>query len=228
MKRILSILKKDYKHVIIRCVFIISIGITVQGYVHLNNFRGKVFNIITAFDAALPFIKYFVIAYIAWYIYVGLIMFYFAVCDKKKFFKLLISINAGMLICYVIYYFFPTMVERPVIASNDFFSKIVKLIYKRDHPYNCFPSIHVLDSVLCAAYINRENNIKLKTKLISSFISVMIIFSTFFIKQHYIYDAVSAAALSYALYYTLNFKDIKARRQVKLGTAADDVNNEGV
>lgn len=228
MKYMLSILKKDYKYVIIRCSFIISIWINVKGYVYLNNFRGKVFNIRTAFDAALPFNKYFVIAYVAWYIYVGFVLFYFAVCDKKKFFKLLICINAGMIVCYIVYYFYPTMVVRPQIVSNDVFSNAVKFIYRRDHPYNCFPSIHVLDSILCAAYINRDKLFTLKAKLISSFISAMIIFSTLFIKQHYVYDAVSAIVLSYALYYILNFKEIKLKHQMKLISTVESVKNEGV
>ena len=228
MKHMLSILKRDYKYVIIRCTFIISIWINVQGYVYLNNFRGKVFNVRTAFDAALPFNKYFVIAYVFWYIYVALILFYLAVCDGNKFYKLLICINAGMIACYIVYYFYPTIVIRPEIVSSDVFSQAVKFIYRRDHPYNCFPSIHVLDSVLCAIYINRDKILSLKIKLISSFISVMIIFSTFFIKQHYIYDAVSATILSYALYYILNFKEIKVKYQLKLKTTDDSVKSEGV
>ncbi|WDU83138.1 phosphatase PAP2 family protein [Caloramator sp. Dgby_cultured_2] len=108
--------------------------------------------------------------------------------------------------CYIL--FFPTTVPRPLLKGDDIFIKAVNFIYKRDNPYNCFPSIHVLDSFLAAVYINREENISYKLKITSSVISFSIILSTLFIKQHYVYDALSAMVLAYIMYYSLNYAAI--------------------
>lgn len=211
MKGFIGEALKDYKAVAVRLSFLISIGISTIIYGHLNNYRGRVYHIQTPIDQAIDFNRFFVVPYVIWYIYVGLCFFYYAVRDEKKFFKILITVNIGMLICYVIYYFFPTYVPRPQVYGNDIFAEAVRFIYRRDNPYNCFPSIHVLDSVIMGIYINRDTDFSYKTKMISSITAITIIFSTFFIKQHYVYDAVAASIIAYGLYAAFNYKYILAK-----------------
>ena len=40
---------------------------------------------------------------------------------------------------------------------------------------------------------------------------MLFIFSTLFIKQHYVYDAISATIIAYGAYFALNYSDIKAK-----------------
>ncbi|CCJ33033.1 MULTISPECIES: phosphatase PAP2 family protein [Caloramator] len=208
MERIVEKVKTNYKEIALRLLFLLSIGGLTKIYVILNNYRGKVYHLKTALDTIIPFNKYFVVPYLYWYIYMAVVFVYFAVTDGKKYFKLLSGIIIGMALCFVIYYFFPTTVPRPLLKGDDIFIKAVNFIYKRDNPYNCFPSIHVLDSFLAAVYINREENISYKLKITSSVISFSIILSTLFIKQHYVYDALSAMVLAYIMYYSLNYAAI--------------------
>ncbi|MCX7902901.1 MAG: phosphatase PAP2 family protein [Caloramator sp.] len=215
MERIVEKIKTNYREIAFRLLFLFSIGALTKIYVILNNYRGKVFHLKTALDSLIPFNKYFVVPYIYWYIYMAAVFVYFAVTDGKKYFKLLFGIIVGMIICFIIYYFLPTTVPRPPIKGDDIFIRAVNFIYKRDNPYNCFPSIHVLDSFLAAVYINREENISYKLKIISSFISFSIILSTLFIKQHYVYDALSAMVLSYIMYYGFNYNVIIERIRQK-------------
>jgi membrane-associated phospholipid phosphatase len=208
MRNLLRDTIKDHRNVLKRILFSVSIAISIQIYGILNNYRGKVYHIQTAFDTAIPFNKYFVVPYIIWYFYVAFVLFYYAVYDDKRYFKLLAGINIGMLICYVIYYFFPTYTPRPTVYGNDIFADAVRFVYSRDNPYNCFPSIHVLDSVLIGVYINRDENISPIAKLISTAIAISIVFSTLFIKQHYVYDVISGAILAYSIYIAFNYREI--------------------
>ncbi|EYE88506.1 hypothetical protein Q428_07460 [Fervidicella metallireducens AeB] len=200
---------KDYKNVIKRLLLLSSIAIMSLVYVYLNNDRGRVYHIPSKFDMLVPFNKYFIVPYTFWYVYLGIIFFYFAVYNEKKYYKLLGGILLGMAVCFIIYYVFPTTVPRPTVYGEDVFARGVRAIYQRDNPYNCFPSIHVLESVLVAVYINREESVTPIMKMVSTVCCILIIFSTFFIKQHYVYDAISATIIAYGLYLGFNYNEVK-------------------
>ena len=82
---------------------------------------------------------------------------------------------------------------RPVIPNTDFITDLViKLTFLYDSPpLNCFPSIHCL---FCfqVIYGFTFSKVKNKTKILIILFSILIIFSTLFIKQHYIFDVISA------------------------------------
>ena len=108
---------------------------------------------------------------------------------------------------YIIYYFYPTYVPRPMITGTDFLSNMVLNLYAADNPYNCFPSIHVLNSVLIALYTYESDKVYKSTKVICVIISSFIILSTMFIKQHYFADVAVAIIFAFVLYFSFkNFK----------------------
>ncbi|WP_374120487.1 phosphatase PAP2 family protein [Neobacillus sp. PS3-40] len=100
----------------------------------------------------------------------------------------------------MIYFFFQTTVPRPKLEGNSFLIELVQLIYSRDLPYNCFPSIHVLTSLaIMLGYLH----LKIKHILHSIFIYItgtMIIISTLFVKQHVILDIFGALMLTLLTY----------------------------
>ncbi|TDT63367.1 phosphatase PAP2 family protein [Fonticella tunisiensis] len=220
-------IKTDYKNIIIRLLFTVSLAITSLGYTLLNNYRGKVYNIQTTLDTIIPFNKYFIVPYLIWYLYVGFFIFYYSIMDDKRYFKILIGINVGMIISFIIFYFFPTTVPRPFVYGKDIFAKLVRLVYLNDNPYNCFPSIHVLDSVIIGAYVNRDPKISSAVKIISTSIAISIIFSTVFVKQHYVYDVVGGAALAYFMYFVCNYKEVSAKLACKMQVSSEKQVNVG-
>lgn len=211
MRKLLIEAVNNYKTIIPRLLLLVTIAINSGIYTLLNNYRGKVYHIPSSVDSLVHFNKYFVVPYAIWYFYVVFVLFYYAVYDDKRYIKLLFGINAGMIVCFIIFYFFPTFVPRPEVYGNDIFARAVRAIYVRDNPYNCFPSIHVLDSVLIAIYINADDKISPFYKTIASSISILILLSTMFIKQHYFYDVVAAAGLAGVVYFAFNYKDIAVR-----------------
>lgn len=209
MKGFIEDFKNDYKNVFKRALYLASIILTSGMYAFLNtNILGKIYHIPCWIDKIIPFNKYFIIFYLSWYIYIGVTMTYYIVRDEKRYFKLLWGINAGMIACFIVYIFFQTTVPRPEVYGNDVFTILVKFIYGRDNPYNCFPSIHVFESIIIAIYVNRDSSFNISTKLLSSFFALMITISTLYVKQHYFYDAVSGIVLAYGIYAAFNYKEL--------------------
>ena len=200
MTYILDIIISEWKVIVKRGIWALSVPIVSIIYALLNKDRGWVNVVETSVDKHIPFIKYFVTPYVLWYVYVGFFLMLLCVVNGKSYRKLLISLLIGMTTSYLIFYVFPTTVPRPIISSKDVFSKIVLIIYNRDNPYNCFPSIHVINAALTAIYVNREGKLNIATKSISTIISILIILSTMFIKQHYFLDVVAGILIAYTLY----------------------------
>lgn len=200
MQEVREPIRYDVKNIIKRSFLMLSIPTMNIIYEMLNKDTGKAILMETNLDRLIPFNRFFIIPYVLWYGYIAFFLIYFCIIDAKQYYKLLGCMNAGLLVCYLIFYFFPTTVTRPVLNGNDIFIKLVKLIYLKDKPYNCFPSIHVLHSMLVALCVIEEDKISKVIKYISSFIAVSIIISTLFVKQHYIPDIVSGIILAISLY----------------------------
>ena len=124
-----------------------------------------------------------------------------------------------MIICYVTFYIFPTTVPRPTIITKDIFSRLVLSIYKNDNPYNCFPSVHVVNAMIVSIYVNREKKFNKIIKIFSSLVAILIMISTMFIKQHVFLDVVSGIIVAYAVYMSVSSYDIIKKRIAKIQTS---------
>ncbi|ERI93565.1 hypothetical protein HMPREF1982_01649 [Clostridiales bacterium oral taxon 876 str. F0540] len=155
-----------------------------------------VYSLVTDFDKMIPFTKEFIIPYISWYPFIFLSLLYFYIKDSDIYYKEIIGIILGMFISYGIYFVFQTAVPRPELSENDIFTKLVALIYTNDKPFNCFPSLHVLETYLIMKGIKISNcKNKLNSFIINS-VGIMIIISTQLVKQHVILDLVFAIILA--------------------------------
>ena len=95
-----------------------------------------------------------------------------------------------------IYIIFPTTFDRPNILSNNIFDFMVKWIYSNDIPaINCFPSFHCVLCFMWIIYIGLNKNINKVIRIIFTIISIGIILSTMFVKQHSYIDIIGAFVL---------------------------------
>lgn len=147
---------------------------------------------ITDIDMKIPFIKLFAIPYLMWYPFITLALVYFCFHYKKTYYKVLCSIIFGLITSYIVYYFFQTTVPRPELYGNDILTNIVRLIYKTDKPYNCFPSIHVLTCYIVVKGIKDIDNKFSPSKILLVLMDFLVIISTQFTKQHVIFDLIFA------------------------------------
>lgn len=190
---------KDIKAIIFTIIYI-GLGLV---YGLINKPHGTVNNLTTTLDRKIPFIKYFVIPYHLWYVFIISSLIYVYTINKKQYYFFINSLSITIIICYVIFLVFQTHVSRPIITGNDLFSNIVKWTYKNDNPYNAFPSIHVLTTEL--AFLYTFYNSKNKISISCSFImSLLIILSTLFIKQHVLADIIGSTILALSCFLIIN------------------------
>ena len=206
----------EWKEILKRAMFAFIVGIVSIIYPLVNSYTGMEKTLETSIDKAIPFNRYFVLPYLSWYGYVFLFLVLFSIINKRAYYRLAISLSVGMIICYTVFHFFPTTVPRPTIIQNDIYSKLIIGIYKNDNPYNCFPSVHVVNAMIVAIFVNREVKFNKLVKIISSLITALIVLSTMFIKQHVFVDVLSGIIVAYAVYIAVYSFDIIKRRFTKL------------
>lgn len=188
--------REVFKRGVIGLIFIIVNSF----YPIINQYRENTAILTSFVDTGINFNKYFIIPYIIWYGYVfGFIAFLFIV-DGECYYKLSIALIFTMLLSFVIFIYFPTYVPRPEVSPVDLISKLVLAIYSQDKPYNCLPSAHVTYSLLVAFYVSKSENIKGIVKVASSFVCILIILSTLYVKQHYFLDLVTGVIISYLIF----------------------------
>lgn len=158
-------------------------------------------------DALIPFNEFFVIPYTLWFFYVAFIIALFFFLDKKEFYQCCSFLFIGMSICLLICTIFPNGQDlRPTsFARDNIFVDLVKNYYSTDTCTNVFPSIHCFNSIVLAICVFKSKTLR-KFKHYKVFLmfciglSLSIMLSTVFIKQHSILDMFGAIILSAGLY----------------------------
>ena len=195
---------KKIKTILLPLSLLLSIPIINNIYGDLNNSARGVHYLVTYLDKKIPFISEFSIPYLMLYPFILFTLIYFCIYYRKVYFKVMSSIIIGMVIFFIIYYMFQTSVPRPQLYGNSFFTNLVKYIYINDNPFNCFPSTHVFMSYLMIKGIKDTKKEVTFEKVFITTISIAIILSTQFIKQHVILDMIFAILLGEGIYRLVN------------------------
>ncbi len=177
----------------------------------------------TAIDDIIPFNEIFVIPYYMWFLYVSLTLLFFMFSfDVEDYYKNFIFLATGMTVFLVVSTLFPNMHHlRPVVMPRDnVLTHLVQMIYRTDSPANLWPSIHVYNSLGTMIAVHHSKRIKRTGKIISDFIGISIILSTMFIKQHSVYDVITAfimATIFYIVFYhTALLENFCSRQEEKV------------
>ena len=117
--------------------------------------------------------------------------------DYPRWRQFSLCLGLTIVISYLIFIFYPTYVVRPEITAQDFFSQLVLWIYGSDQVHNALPSGHTYTTLIIAIFWSQWLP-KLKPLWIS--ITVLVLLSTLFTKQHYILDLLAAAVLVVGAY----------------------------
>jgi len=177
----------------------------------------------TAIDDIIPFNEIFVIPYYMWFLYVSLTLLFFMFSfDVEDYYKNFIFLATGMTVFLVVSTLFPNMHHlRPVVMPRDnVLTHLVQMIYRTDSSANLWPSIHVYNSLGTMIAVHHSKRIKRTGKIISDFIGISIILSTMFIKQHSVYDVITAfimATIFYIVFYhTALLENFCSRQEEKV------------
>lgn len=155
-------------------------------------------------DHYIPFIEYFVIPYLLWFVLLlagGLYLFF---TDKKAFLQMAFFLMIGMTIFLVVCTLFPNGQHlRPhTFARDNIFVDLVRHVYQTDTPTNVLPSMHVFNSLGIAIGFARADSLKNHpvVRYATYVLVALIILSTVFLKQHSVIDVATAFAMAGVLY----------------------------
>ena len=157
-------------------------------------------------DDVIPFCKYAIVPYFAWFAWIPFTLFYLLLRgDRSDFWRVCLCLFAGMTIALSCYVLLPTgLALRPYrVYGNDIFAQAVRLLYATDTPTSVCPSIHVFNSVtlMLAYYRSRifEEPRRRWMRPASAVLCLSIIASTVLLKQHSCIDVVMGILLAMAV-----------------------------
>lgn len=196
-------------------------------FVYLEQTVQKKFHIITyPIDLTIPFCEYFIIPYMLWFAYIAFGVGYFFFRNKQDYYKLCAFLFSGMTVFLIVSAIYPNgHYLRPAeFAHDNWCTKIVEWLYETDTATNLFPSIHVYNSL--GVHIALKHSKCFENKKISKSVSFvlcgLIILSTMFLKQHSVFDVLTAfgmAAIMYYFVYSQSYQkvlaDIRMSKQKK-------------
>ena len=155
-------------------------------------------------DDYIPFVEYFIVPYLLWFLFIAVTIAYFFFTDKKGYYQLTAFLFTGMTIFLIICTVFPNELNlRPHTLANDtVFTRLVQQLYSTDTPTNVLPSIHVYNSLGAAIAIGHSQALKKHRgiQFVSYGLAGLIILSTMFLKQHSVTDVIAAVALTFMIY----------------------------
>lgn len=179
----------------------------------------------TTIDSKIPFVEYFIVPYLLWFVFIAVTFLYFFFTDVEGFYKLAKLMFTGMTIFLIISTLVPNGVNlRPVYFPRDnIFTDLVKAVYRADTPTNVLPSLHVFNSLsACIAIYDSEALQKHKFISWSAYaLTGLIILATVFLKQHSVIDVIAGGLMAYTLYqlvYEANKKKVPKTAKQKIAS----------
>ena len=170
-----------------------SLYFPINKYVHGGVIIAK------PWDSYIPLWSIWAVPYLlSLFWWLGSFIWAVAKMDDELYIALVVAIIFAMLTSYVIYLFYPTYIERPLLKEGEGWSvDLIRFIYSRDRSYNVFPSGHTYTSVLIALFWVRWYPEKRWLWII---IALVVLLSTLFTGQHYFADVISGTLLAWAGY----------------------------
>lgn len=207
---ICHLLFQRYKHLWILSYFFVYltwfsyVEKTVTTHFHVIHMR---------IDDFIPFCEYFIVPYLFWFVYVGIAVTYAALFSKTDFLKLCGFLYTGMTVFLIISTLYPNghFLRPNYFSDQNMFTDLCRQLYARDTATNLFPSIHVYNSL--GVHFMVRTSPRLRTHKLLRFTSfllcISIIMATMFLKQHSVFDVITALLLGSVMYrviYIHNFE----------------------
>ncbi|MDO4458707.1 MAG: phosphatase PAP2 family protein [Clostridia bacterium] len=183
----------------------------------------------TPLDDIIPFCEYFIIPYLMWFVFVIAAVLYFTLFNEKdnEFHSFIASLIFGMGLFILISFLFPNGQNlRPDLGmGNNIFQKACIRLYGNDTSTNILPSLHVYNAVACNIAFSKNERVRNRPVLITfiNVLTVMIVLSTMFLKQHCVIDVVAALVLNYIAYLAF----YKAAYAAKVSEKLSVIENHG-
>ena len=157
------------------------------GYQLTNHFQFFPVRTLTAtgLDRELPFLVWTVIPY---FLLIGGMYLPIFLRSRELLHESLVALTVAVLVNYSIFFFFPTVIERPPVPAG---ANLAEVLYRWligiDSPANCFPSGHITVPAIGCWYIAKQ---RLRWRWPIAFVYALLALSVLTTKQHYAIDIV--------------------------------------
>lgn len=150
----------------------------------------------SALDYSIPFIKEFVVVYIPIAYFQWIYGFYLAARENKTICARIFAAEiCAKILCLVCFLLLPTTMMRADVHGADFLSRAVYMVYRFDAADNLFPSIHCLESYVLLRTVLWLEKAPKWYKYFTVPVSVLVMMSTVFMKQHVVVDIIAAVVV---------------------------------
>lgn len=188
----------------------------------LENRRNRNYTIIHMnIDDYIPFCEVFIIPYLLWFGYVAAVLIYLFFMDRQGYWKYALALGIGMTVFILVSALIPNAhhLRLRQFPRENIFTWLISILWKMDTPTNLFPSIHTFNSLAAHfAVINQEKLAKNRViRYGSLMLCISIICSTVFLKQHSMFDVLTAFILAagvYALVYSYDIISVWKKNSV--------------
>ena len=216
---------KKYRH----SLYLLYLPIFLLGFYLLEKYEAPYYtDIYCRFDNYIPFCEIFVIPYLLWFPFViggvafFLILSFRVPSVKYDFVRFAFFLIVGLTICLAAYVIWPSSLHlRPAHYPRDnVFTALCGIIQGIDPPVNVCPSMHVYTSLTLlyclwdSSYLTpgktpahepmaerpEKRHWRLWLRYGSLLLTILIVLSTVFIRQHSVVDVIIALILSLLLY----------------------------
>lgn len=163
-------------------------------------------------DEYIPFCEPFIVPYLLWFVYVPAVLLYLFFKDRDGYWKNAVFLCTGMTVFLVISTCIPNIhhLRLRQFPRENVFTGVIGMLWKADTPTNLFPSIHVFNSLGAHfAVLNNEslrNNKKIRFASLALCISIIL--STMLIKQHSMFDVLTAFIMGAVMYVAVYSYDL--------------------
>lgn len=148
-----------------------------------------------ALDDLIPFCRWALIPYAAWFLWVPAIVLWTLWKEPEVFRRLFTVMALGSALALTVYALFPNGVNlRQTVTGNDLLSLGVRLLYRIDTSTNVCPSLHVYMS-LCALTATLYSPTLRRFRTANILLAVSICASTVLLDQHSVIDVACACVL---------------------------------
>lgn len=169
-----------------------------------------------AVDDYIPFVEYFIVPYLLWFAYVAAGMLYFFFRDVSDYYKLCAFLFVGMTVFLIISTVYPNghYLRPSVFPRDNVFASLVQWLYGTDTPTNLFPSIHVYNSIGIHIAVSHSRELKKRrgVQIFSGILMASIILATMFLKQHSVFDVVTACGLAAVMYTMVYGRQLQPKK----------------
>ena len=112
-------------------------------------------------DDYIPFVEYFIIPYLLWFVFLAVTGAYFFFTNRRDFYRLAsISVQRYDHFPHCLYHFPEWTEPASGHIPRKYLHGLVRMIYSVDTPTNVLPSIHVYNSIGAMAAIAHSTSLK--------------------------------------------------------------------